>query len=102
MKKHTNQNEQHWKLLVLLLRQIAIAKNITASQIAEESDLKESTVNRIFDLQYCPSLRTFLKIAQALKINFFFEDRESTTDLSQIFEAAMTQLGRRPDNLSKN
>lgn len=58
--------------------------------------------NRIFQLKYSPTLTTFIEIANAIGVNFFFEDKKSKTDLSQIFEAAMTELGRRTEKLPKN
>lgn len=95
-------NEQHWKLLVLILRKIAEKKGISQQEIADKTGLIRSNVNRIFSLQYCPNLRTFILVAQAVGVNFFFEDKEDKTDLGLIFEAAMEELGRRPDKLSKN
>ncbi len=95
-------NEQQWKLLVLLLKNIAEAKGITQNEIAEKTGLKQSNVSRLFSLKYPPTLRLFLQIATALDVNFFFEDKEDKTDLSVIFEKAMTELGRRPDKLNKN
>ena len=95
-------NEEHWKLLVLLLKEIAKEKNISQEMIAEKTGLLQSNVSRVFSLLYVPRLDTYLKIANAIGINFFFEDKESNTDLSVMFERAMTELGRRPNNLPKN
>lgn len=95
-------NEQQWKLLVLLLKNIAEAKGMTQIEIAEKTGLKQSNISRLFLLKYPPTLRVFLKIATALDVNFFFEDKEDKTDLNMIFEKAMTELGRRPDKLNKN
>lgn len=98
----TQSNEQHWKLLVLLLRKVAESKGISQQEIANRTGMLRTNVNRVFQLKYCPKLDTFILIANAIGINFFFEDKESTTDLNEIFEAAMTELGRRPDNSPKN
>ncbi|PXX96918.1 hypothetical protein DF185_19960 [Marinifilum breve] len=95
-------NEQHWRLLVLMLKLIAEEKGITQQQIADETGLQRSNVSRMFSLKYCPSMSNFLAIAKAIKVNFFFEDKESKTELNEIFEKAMTELGRRPDDLSQN
>lgn len=104
MKNTQNSNEQHWKLLVLLMQQIAIEKYGVGYQtiIAEKTDLKQSNISRIFSLKYAPSLKNFLTIAKAIKVNFFFEDQESKTDLNVMFERAMESLGRRPEKLPKN
>lgn len=96
-----NQNEQ-WQLLVLLLKEIAQDKNLTQETIAELSGLQRSNVSRFFSLKYKPTLDTFLQVAKAIKVNFFFEDQESKTDLNQAMERAMETLGRRPDKLPKN
>ena len=97
-----SQNEQHWRLLVLLLKLIAIKKGISQEQIATETGLQRQNVNRVFSLRYCPRLDIFLNIAKAVGVNFFVEDKEGTIELNQLFEQAMTELGRRPENLNKN
>lgn len=101
MEENKKSNEQ-WMLLVLLLKEIAEAKGVTHEQIAEASGLQRSNVTRTFNLSYCPTLATFISIAKALKVNFFFEDQEDKSDLSKVFEKAMEALGRRADKLPKN
>jgi DNA-binding phage protein len=96
-----NQNEQ-WKLLVLLLKEIAEQKGLIHGTIAELSGLQRSNVSRFFSLKYKPTLDTFLQLAKAVKVNFFFEDQESKSDLNQAMERAMEALGRRADSLPKN
>ena len=96
-------NSEHWKVLVLLLKEVAEDKNITHQQIADITGLKRSNITRFFNLNYKPRLDTFLLIANAIQVNFFFEDRESKSDLNILFEQAMTKLFRRPNNsISKN
>jgi transcriptional regulator with XRE-family HTH domain len=102
MSQQENSNEQHWQLLVLILKEVADAKKITQEQIALETGLQQSSVSRFFSLKWNPQLGTYLKIAKALKMNIFFEDQESTTELNLIFEKAMESLGRRTDKLPKN
>lgn len=101
MNNQNNQNEQ-WKLLVLLLKEIAEAKGVSQIEIAEKSELLQSNISRFFSLKYKPTLDTFLQVAKAVNVNFFFEDKDATTDLNLAFEKAMTELGRRPDKLPKN
>lgn len=101
MNNQNNQNGQ-WQLLVLLLKEIADQKNVTQQEIADKSGLLQSNVSRFFSLKYKPTLDTFLQVAKAIKVNFFFEDQEDKSDLNLAFEKAMTYLGRRPDNLPKN
>lgn len=95
-------NEYHWQVLVTFLEEIAKQKGITQGQIAEETGMMQSSVSRLFSLKYVPKLHTFLAIAGAVGVNFFFEDKEGTSDLNKGFEAAMEKLGRRPDKLPKN
>lgn len=102
MKNNTNPNEDSWRVLVLLLRKIAEQKGISQNDIAEKTGLKQSNISRMFALKYPPSMRVFLKVATAIQVNFFFEYREDKTDLNLAFEQAMTELGRRPENLPKN
>lgn len=99
---NTSHNQANWKVFVLLLKQIAIDQGISQQQIAERTGLQQSNVSRIFSLKYCPRLDLLLDIAEAIGVNFFIESKNSTTDLNKIFEKAMTELGRRPDNLPKN
>jgi DNA-binding phage protein len=93
---------EHWEVLVSMLRVIAEEKKISQIEIAKRSGLIQSNISRMFALEYKPNLDTFLKVANAIEVNFFFEDKDSTTNLNQLFEKAMTQLGRRPDRLPKN
>ena len=94
--------ENQWKTLVLLLQQIAEQKGLTQQEIAEKSEMHQSHVSRFFALKYSPDIRTFLKVAKAIEVNFFFEDRESKTNLNLAMEKAMEELGRRVEKLSKN
>ena len=91
-----------WKLLVLLLQQIAEQKGLTQQQIAEKSEMHQSHISRFFALKYAPNMDTFLKVSKAIGVNFFFEDQESKTDLNLAMEKAMEELGRRVDKLPKN
>jgi DNA-binding phage protein len=99
-----NTKEQQWQLLVLLLKEIAIQKHGTGWQthLAKETHFSQSNISRMFGLKYTPSFKNFLIIAKALKVNLFFEDQESTTDLNKAFESAMEALGRRLDKTPKN
>ena len=95
-------NDYHWKVLVTFLEQIARQKGITQGQIAEFTGMKQQSIARVFSLKFVPKLHTFLSIAGAVGVNFFFEDKDGTSDLTKGSEAAMEKLGRRPDKLPKN
>ena len=94
--------DNQWKLLVLLLQQIAEQKGLTQQQIAEKSEMHQSHISRFFALKYAPNMDTFLKVSKAIKVNFFFEDQDSKTDLDLAMEKAMEHLGRIVDKLPKN
>ena len=102
MKNNSNNQNGQWQLLVLILKNIAENKGITQIEIAEKTGLLQSNISRFFSLRYTPRLDLFLEIAKAIGVNFFFEDKDGTTDLNLIFEKAMAELGRRPKNLPKN
>ena len=101
MAQNKNDNEQ-WMLLVLLLKEIAGQKSISINEIAEKANMEQSSVSRFFSLKFKPTLHTFLEIAKAIEVNFFFEDKESKTDLNLSMERAMEALGRRIEKLPKN
>ena len=102
MKLNTNIEYEQWQLLVLLLKEIADQKNITQNDISDLTGMQQSAVSRLFLLKYKPTLETFLKVAKAIKVNFFFEDQENKSDLNIAFEKAMTEIGRRAKNLPQN
>lgn len=101
MQTDKNQNE-HWKVLVLLLKEIADDKGVSQNEICEHTGMMQSSVSRFFSLKYKPTLDAFLKVASAIKVNFFFLDQDDKTDLNLMMEKAMTELGRRVQNLPKN
>ncbi len=76
MSQNKNNNE-HWKVLVLRLKEIADNKGITQLEISERTGMLQSAVSRFFSLKFKPTLETFLQVAQALKVNFFFLSRPS-------------------------
>lgn len=99
----TNQEEQpHWQAFILLLKEVAKQKGISNYEIADKTGYAESTIGRIFKLEFCPKLQIFLDIMQVLNLNIFFETRDGTTELNLAFENAMEQIGRRPEKLPKN
>ena len=79
----------HWMLLVTMLKKTAEKKGISQQMIVERTWLKKSNLSRMFALQQSPTLRTFLLVARAIGVNFFFEDRDGDTNLTAIFEAAI-------------
>lgn len=101
--KNQNQNtNEQWMLLVCLLDEIRQEKKISITETALRAGIPQGHVSRFFSCKFEPKLSTFLKIAKAIKVNFFFEDQEDKSDLNQCFERAMEGLGRRADKLPKN
>ena len=97
-------NEQQWKLLVLLLKELAIQKlgNGWQTKLAEKTNFTQGNISRMFGLKYAITLPNFLILAKAIEVNFFVEDKKGDSDLNLAFEKAMEALGRRPDKLPKN
>lgn len=95
-------NENTWMLFIDLIDQIAKQKKISRAEIARRTEIHPANVQRFFDCKYKVTLPIFLKIAHALEVNFFFEDKESKTNLNLAMENAMEQLGRRLAKLPKN
>ncbi len=102
MEEINNKENGQWQLLVLILKKIAESKGLSNREIANRTGLLESNISRFLSLRYRPRLDLFLEIAKAIGVNFFFEDKDGTTDLNLIFEKAMAELGRRPKNLPQN
>ncbi|NJN27144.1 MAG: helix-turn-helix transcriptional regulator [Cyclobacteriaceae bacterium] len=100
--ENNNSNEQSWKLFVLLLRKIAESKGISQGQLADLTGLKQSNISRMFNLQYCPNMRTFTNVSKAIGVNLFIEDKTGDTDITATFNQAMGELGRRTESSSNN
>lgn len=94
--------DEQWKLFILILREIANEKKISQEEIAKRTGLHQSNVARLFSMKYSPTLQMFLKICRAVEINLFIESKDSESDFNQLFEKAMSELGRRVNNLPKN
>ena len=75
MNNQNNQNEQ-WKLIVLLLKDIAESKNITQGTIAIQTGLIQSNISRFFSLRYKPNLETLIKISNALNCKITITENE--------------------------
>lgn len=95
-------NENTWMLFIDLIDQIAKQKKISRAEIARRAEIHPANVQRFFDCKYKVTLPIFLKIANAVDVNFFFEDKESKSNLNLAMENAMEQLGRRVAKLPKN
>jgi transcriptional regulator with XRE-family HTH domain len=96
------QEDEQWKLFILILREIATEKKISQEEIAKRTGLHQSNISRLFAMKYSPTLKVFLKACRAVEINLFIESKDSESDINQLFETAMSELGRRGNKLFKN
>ena len=66
-----NNNEQ-WELLVLLIKKVAIEKfgNGWTIQLAAITPFTRNNISRFLGLNYSPSIRNLMILAEALEINF--------------------------------
>ena len=81
--------------LCLFLKSEAETKGITQQQIADKCGWHQQTVQRMLSGKFSPSLDNFIKLADAIGVNFFMESKDSNTDTNQLFEKAMDHVGRR-------
>lgn len=75
MNEKSNQNEQ-WKLLVLVLKETAESKGVTQNEIANNTGLIQSNISRFFSLRYKPNLETLIKISNALNCKITITENE--------------------------
>jgi DNA-binding phage protein len=68
--------EEKWKILILLLREIAKEKKITHWDIAIETGIDRAHITHIFNLKNKPGIDTVLKIADAIDIEISVNTRD--------------------------
>ena len=95
IKPEENTFEQSEKLLLALLKEIAKDKGLSIQDLSERTGFQPTNMSKILNGGYSPTLKVFLKIAHAVEVNFFLEDKESKTNLNVMMEKAMDSLGRR-------
>lgn len=100
--EENKKDKQHWMLFVLMLKNIIVSKNIMLTDLEVKTGIELKQLKIFFNLKKCPSLDEFIRIAKAIQVNFFFQDKENKTDLTIMFEAAMSELGRRTKDLPEN
>lgn len=70
--------------LCLFLKSEAESKGITQQQIANKCGWHQQTVQRMLSGKFSPSLDNFIKLADAIGVNFFMESKDSNTDTNQV------------------
>jgi uncharacterized UPF0146 family protein len=68
--------QEKWKILVLLLREIAKEKNITYDDIYSETQIFYSNLSDIFNLKHAPGIKHLFKITDALGLDIYIETRD--------------------------
>ena len=81
--------ETGWRAKVLLLFMLAKEQGISNTQIAKQTGLSDSTISRLSKLKFCPTLKVFMSIAHVVGVNYFFESKDSDSDLNELFSKAM-------------
>ncbi len=94
--------DNQWKILVLLLQQIAEQKGLTQQQIAEKAQMHQSHISRFFALKYAPNMDTFFKVSKAINVNVFCEDQENKVDIGLSYKNAVQELLNKNINQLKN
>lgn len=94
-KPEENTFEQSEKLLLALLKEIAKDKGLSIQDLSERTGFQPTNMSKILNGGYSPTLKIFLKIAHAVEVNFFVEDKESKTNLNVMMVKAMESIGRR-------
>jgi DNA-binding phage protein len=69
------EEEDRWKILILLLRQIAKEKGITHWDIAIKTGIERAYITHIFNLKNKPGIDTVFKIADAIDIDISIKTR---------------------------
>lgn len=90
-----NKHDQTATILCLLLKELSKSKGIGEAEIAEKTGMKRPNVNALLNGRKLPELKTFLKVAEAVGVNFFFEDKDGSSDISKAFNGAMDEMYRR-------
>ncbi len=68
------------KLIAAYLKERRIELEMTCKQVGDLAGLSESTIWRIEEGKFSPSLDTFLKLTTALKCYFFLESKDGDTE----------------------
>ena len=92
---------QHWKVLVLMLKEIAQQKGKSIQSIADDIGMKQPNLSRIFNLKHAPSIKIIGLIAHSIGVMVTFQDKDSKTDLAQAVKNVANHLtGLPPESLN--
>lgn len=68
-------SKENWPEVIHSLRRIAAKKNINQVDLMFKTGLSQPTISRMFDLQFCPTLKTVEKVAEALNCELKIVER---------------------------
>ena len=74
-KQATPENE-HWKVLVLLLKEVAEQKKLTKQEVADTAGITQSNLSRLFAVKYKPNLDLFLRVANAVGLHVYLDNKK--------------------------
>lgn len=68
METTNNFNPSNWEEQIQSLKTVAEVKGLTIPYISSKTGYSINTLDRIFNLKFCPQLKVFLHIASVLEI----------------------------------
>jgi DNA-binding Xre family transcriptional regulator len=68
--------KEKWKILILLLREIAREKNITLDELYQKTRIEQSNLSHIFNLDHGIGIKRLFKITDALELDIFIQTRD--------------------------
>lgn len=86
------EENNNWKIFVLMLREIAKAKGIEQLHIQEKTGIPQANISKIFNLKVTPRIDTLMNLAEAVGIKFFIEDNTEETNMELVYKNAMTKF----------
>lgn len=92
--KYNNTVENHWKLLVLMLKEILAQKEINYEEVERLTGVKSTNVSRLLNenFKHAPNLRTLILIADAAEVRLSFLDDGKKIDMNEILKSSMIKL----------
>jgi DNA-binding phage protein len=85
--------EEKWKILILLLREIAKEKKITHLDIAIKTGMDRAHITHIFNLKNKPGIDTVFKIASAVGVNISVKTRDGEKlDFNKLLQGARKNM----------
>jgi DNA-binding Xre family transcriptional regulator len=68
--------KEKWKILILLLREIAREKNITLDELYQKTRIEQSNLSHIFNLDHGIGIKRLFKITDALDLNITLSTKD--------------------------